>query len=576
MKHWWVKMIEFTNIVWKNLLSYGNNKTEFIFSKGINKISATNGSGKSSIIDALNYALFGKPYRKIKLSQLINSKNKKGMEVYLTFNKQDDVYRIERGLKPEFFRIFKNDELVPVSSSKKGYQEILEDDILGFNENLFNQVTVKSLTKNVSFMTLAKGEKRSIIENLFDIELFTIINKKAKQRADALDLTIKDTKKDIDNTTLLETQEVENLKNLLALQKKLKEESNQMIEGYNAEIGEIDISDEKMKKAVAIINTKKMQKNDKQIERKRWITEMSGYAEHRSEAKAKIESHEDKIHMLEGICGDCPKIKQLMEADDIERCHLSFANSELEIAKRAELVKTIDGEIKKMDEILANESYVTNTMRTNIERKEKLLNQIKMLKEKVITVDETKLKGYIEKKKILEGKYEELWNDKKHMTVLRSLFTDEGIKPLIIKKYLPNINKLLNTYLVKFNANMMFNFDSEFNEIILSKHQEDYSYFSFSEGEKKRIDLAVLFAFIKFAMHKNQKSNTNLLVFDEILSGLDVLGASSLFEILKEHKDYQNKCIITINHNADIDDEYFDKIYEVDKEKGFSRITRVN
>ena len=155
---------------------------------------------------------------------------------------------------------------------------------------------------------------------------------------------------------------------------------------------------------------------------------------------------------------------------------------------------------------------------------------------------------------------------------MKALFSDDGIKTLIIKKYLPSINKLLNTYLTKFNANMLFSFDNEFNEVILSKNQENYSYHNFSEGEKKRIDLAVLFAFIKFAMYKNKKSNTNLIIFDEILSGLDVFGVNALFDILKDHKDYQNKCILTINHNTDIENEYFDKTYEIFKEKGFSRI----
>ena len=565
-------MIEFKKIIWKNLLSYGNNNNEFNFEDGVFRISATNGSGKSSIIEALNYALFGKPYRKIKLSQLINSKNKKGLETYLYFKKQDDEYRIERGMKPELFKIYKNNELIPVSSSKKGYQEILVEDILGFNENLFNQIMVKSLTKNVSFMDLPKGEKRAIIENLLDIELFTLINKNIKKSIDATEVSLKDCKKDIETTTLLIEQEQANLEKLIQLQKKLKEESDEMIQSYTKEIDDMDEINAKYEKGLEIIKKKKPVKDSKRKEYQTLYNAKQEAQQKITEATTTINLNEKKIKFLSDTCGTCPKIKELQKADNIEECHSILEQSKIVVTDCIKQMSLIENEIKKLDEVLNKESSIITSLSSNKDRKTKLLNQIKLIKEKVVTVDESKLLEYNENKKNHTDNYKSLSSDKLHLTTLKALFSDDGIKTLIIKKYLPSINKLLNTYLTKFNANMLFSFDNEFNEVILSKNQENYSYHNFSEGEKKRIDLAVLFAFIKFAMYKNKKSNTNLIIFDEILSGLDVFGVNALFDILKDHKDYQNKCILTINHNTDIENEYFDKTYEIFKEKGFSRI----
>ena len=161
---------------------------------------------------------------------------------------------------------------------------------------------------------------------------------------------------------------------------------------------------------------------------------------------------------------------------------------------------------------------------------------------------------------------------KLHYQTLRTLYSDDGIKSIIINKYLPHINRLLNTYLARFNADMIFNFDNEFNEVVLTKYKEDFSYFSFSEGQKKRIDLAVLFSFIQFAIQKNRKSNTNLLILDEVMSGLDDVGKASLHEVLNDLKRKQNKCIITMNPDSDIDHDNYDIAYKTILEKGFSKL----
>lgn len=370
-------MIIFEKITWKNLLSYGNNTTEFVFNSGIYKISAINGSGKSSLIDAFYFALFGKPYRKIKLNQLINSKNKKGLEVVLHFTKQDDKYRIERGLKPDYFKIFKNDEIFPVSSSKKGYQQILEDDILGsYNENLANQVSIKSMTKNASFMTLDKANKKAIIENLFDIEMFTVISKLAKAKIDELETELSSTKKDLENTTLLIEQEIHNIEKLRNLQAKLQEESDSIIKGYEDEINELNAKNVKLNEGLKLITKYKT----KQSELNKKINELrlnkESFQREITSLETLIKASESKTNFLSKTCGECPKIKELMANDGIEDKQKTIENLKEKIKQEINSLTTLESELKKANEILYNETNVVNSIKSNNERIEKLTNQI--------------------------------------------------------------------------------------------------------------------------------------------------------------------------------------------------------
>jgi len=345
-----------------------------------------------------------------------------------------------------------------------------------------------------------------------------------------------------------------------------------MIAGYKKEIAALEAEIPKFEKGLEIIEKKKITKKEltqKVLEINR---EKSVLLQKTAELAGEIKANNSKIDYLTNICGDCPKIKDMLADADIADKQETIKAYEAEIGSLTDDLSKLAQDIAKVDEILANERFVASKLSDNRQRIQTLNNQIKAVQEKVITVDDSKLKEYNAKKVELTKKYNDLSVDKEHLSVLRGLFQDDGIKPLIIKKYLPAINRLLNTYLAKFNANMLFNFDAEFNEVILTKNKEDYSYYNFSEGEKKRIDLAILFSFIKFAMHKNQKSNTNLLIFDEIMSGLDYAGATSLFSILKEQQDFQSKCVITINHNSDLDNSYFNYQYEAVTENGFSKI----
>ena len=569
-------MIEFQELKFKNVLSYGNNYTTIIFKEGINRYFGVNGSGKSTPhLDALTFVLFGKAYREIKKGQLINSKNKKNLEVFLTFKKQDDSYRIERGMKPDFFKIYKNDVLVPVSSTVRGYQDILEEDILQFDENIYNQVTVKSLTKNMSFMTLTKAEKRKVTENLCDVEVFSIMGKNLKIKIDATEAELKIINKDIDNTNLLIVQEQSNLENLTNLKRRMEAEANQNIQLYKDEIKSLETTNDKYVVGLGIIAKKKIQKTAKLEE----ISVLKGFIDKAASAKAKaealIEMNAKKIKFMTNTCGECPKIKELLNDSELEESvkYLKDSVKTEEVRKKEWL--TLDTELGKINEIISNERFVSENLTKNKRRIIELTAAINKSSESVIEIDETRFKEYNTKLQNLKTTYNTKFRDKTHLTLLRGLCSDDGIKTFIIKKYLPTINKILNTYLTKFQTDIVFNFDVEFNEIVLTKYKEDYTYESFSQGQKKRIDLAVMFAFIKFAQMKNKKSDTNLLIMDEVLTSLDQQGTESVMQVLSDYRDKNNKCIITINHLTDMNQEFFDYSYNVTLEKGYSKITEV-
>lgn len=568
-------MINLIDIKWKNFLSYGNTLETFVFKKGVNRIIGINGSGKSSLVEIINFALFGRPYRKVKLPQLVNSKNKKDLYVELNFTKGEDVYRIERGIKPEIFRIFKNEEIVPVASSKRGYQQILEEDIIHSNENLFNQIGIKSLTKNLSFMGLSKNEKRNVVENIFDIELFTTMLKIIKSKVEATDFSISSIKKDISNTELLIEHEILNLDNLKKIQLKIEEESKIKVEELKEELYNIEQETKKYNVALDKINKNKKVKQNKLNEIELERRKIKIIRDRISTIQADIKLSVNKIKMFDEVCHGCSKIKELLVSENVESLQKEYKQCELDIEEIRSIITTKEVEIRRLDEILANEKFINGNIQRNTKRVAEINASVNIEVSREIDIDESKLKEQRKRVKELQAKYIKIGEQKKHFLILKSLFSDDGIKAFIIKKYLPTINKLLNSYLLKFNSDIIFNFDTEFNEIVLTRHKEDFSYFSFSEGQKARINLAVMFSFINFSIYKNKKANINVLVLDEILAGLDASGKQGLHTVLKEFTEQHQKSIITINHETELDPDNFDYIYEVKMNKGFSDMKEI-
>jgi len=390
-------------------------------------------------LDALNFCLFGKPYRKIKIGQLVNSVNKKGLEVSLTFSKGDDEYRIERGLKPDYCRIYKNDDLIPVSSTKRGYQEILEMDILHFNENLFNQIVVKSLTKNISFMTLSKFEKRNVIENILDIELFSIILKNIKSKIDTCEFSLSSYRKDISNTEMLIEQEISNIEKLKQIKYKIDEESKQKVDEINSELELLYEDVKKYELALSKLGKYKKLKTSKTFKINDFKKDIKNNRDKQTHIIASIKLVKQKVQMFKDNCGDCPKIKNILVTENIDELIQENKDLELHIEELRNEVQVIEDELRKIDEILANEKFINGNLDRSLNKIKDLEKSLYVEVAKEIIIDETiliKHKDYI---KELNQLFNKVSNEKKHLQVLKTLFSDDNIKAFIIKKYLNNV-----------------------------------------------------------------------------------------------------------------------------------------
>lgn len=569
-------MLDFKRVRFKNFLSYGNNWTEFEFNPGINRIAAANAQGKSSMTEAVYFALFGKPYRKINLANLINSINKSELIVELEFSVNKNEYKIVRSLKPNSFVIYENDVVKPLNSSTASYQDMLEKDILHFDENVFNQTSYKSTTKNISFLSLPKHERRQIVEGIFGIEMFSSMNKMCKDKFDEYNTEMYTIKKEIEYTSILIDQEISNLENLKRIQEKINQESEIKVIEIEKEISQLTSDVEQYNLALSKIEEYK-------IIQKQSIDELSTVKEKLSTVRnnnvridSEIKLAQFKIDLFNKTCAGCEKISSIMQDIDIDKLIQIKESNDSLIEKLLDSIEQLRKTNSKCEKILANEKFVNGNIQRANNRISELNKSIYIETNKEIKINASQLNEHKENKKLLETKYNEASDLKNHYNVMRTLLSDEGIKAFIIKKHLPHINKLLNTYLQKFNADILFYFNEEFNEIISSRYKENFNYFNFSEGQKRRIDLAILFAFMEFSKMRNKKSSNNILILDEISSTLDATGENGLYDILRDLVHKENKSVITVSHSGNIDPTKIDFLYEVELDKGFSKLQKVD
>lgn len=566
-------MIIFEKIKYKNILSVGNQFIEIDLA-GHDKtlITGKNGQGKSLLADALCFALYGKAFRKIKKDQMVNSVNKKKLVVELEFSIGPNKYKIIRGVAPSVFKVYINGKLKNQDASVKDYQSYLEQYILGMSEKTFRQIVILGSTAFVPFMKLNTGDRRAVVENLLDIQIFSFMNQIIKGRVSTLTTAFDEIQNQLsilNNSLHLKETHLEELREKDASK---VEENNTLISEYAARI---DSAGADIIKAQGLINTLMSEIGDETVLRGK-LSKLQGF-------KGTITNNVKKLNKDIAFFENndvCPTCTQDI-TQDIKDSHIKDRNDKIENVSAG--LSELESEIGKIEtsltqvtdalrEVAEHEKLITELRSTNNHLEEsiqRLENENASMQEENDTADKEKdiedIKTQIEE---LVGKRDELVKKGNYFAVLSEMIKDGGIKTKIIKTYIPVINILIKKYLGVLDFPVDFSFDESFSETIKSRNRDIFSYANFSEGEKLRIDLCLLFTWREVARLKNSAS-TNLILFDEIGSNsLDVDGLDAFMRIIsKEEK--QN--VFVISHNAAINDK-FSKILHFEKKGYFTQL----
>ena len=566
-------MIVFEKIRWKNFLSTGNVFTEVdLTTHKTNLIIGSNGAGKSTVLDALTFSLFGKPFRKINKPMLVNSINEKGCEVEVEFSIGKNEFKIIRGIKPNTFEIYQNGQMIDQSSTAVDYQKQLEQNILKMNYKSFTQIVVLGSSTFVPFMKLPVASRREIIEDILDIQIFSVMNTLLKDKVRDNNEEIKE----LEYQLKLSTDKIELQKNyMLELEKKTKSE----IEKKEAIIETL-----RQDKAAALKNVA-----DQTVVLTDYNTELKTLADNKKKLK-QLNTFRVKIQQKINACKKeteffinnhvCPTCTQEIGQDfrdlkinegDEELMTLEKGFTDLEKSieqeeKRESKFMELSEQIVEINSIINQLNYEITSLDQQIGNRETEIEDLNAPTSSKKAEFE-KLSAYVDEKKSIKDKFITSKKDKDTLSVAGQLLKDNGIKSRIIKRYLPAMNKLIGDYLRRMDFYVNFTLDENFEETIKSRYRDIFTYESFSEGEKARIDLALLLTWRSIAKLKNSV-DTNLLILDEIFDGsLDQNGSSELGWILRNFDDNTN--VFVISHKESLEGK-FDRTLKFEKVKNFS------
>lgn len=569
-------MLAFKSVQWKNFLSTGNspNKVE------LNKHSTTlivgkNGEGKSTILDALCFGLFGKPFRNIKKSQLVNSINGKNCVVEIEFAIGNSNYKIVRGTKPNLFDIFLNGDLINQDAAVKDYQKVLEQQILKLNYKTFTQVVILGSASFVPFMQLPAGQRREVIEDILDIRVFSTMNGILKEK-------ITETKSELSEIETKLKLITEKAKAQQKIIDSLTDTKNQNIKTLQDKIKtNNDTIGEKSDTAMTLIN----QINDlqKDIQNKDAILrDIDICKTNISKFNQKDSTIDESINFFENneVCPSCEQgiehnhkdsiVRKLNKSKEEHASKMKLLNEALsKLSGQLDQIGDISNQITDLNITLSTENNAI-TMLTKLNNELEI--EIRSLNENQgdIQTEKLSLKAYAEEALKLNGTKMDIAKKRNLQDIASILLRDTGIKTQIIKEYLPAMNKLINMYLSAMDFFVKFELDENFNEVIKSRFRDEFTYASFSEGEKMRIDLAILFTWRQIAKMKNSV-NTNLLLLDEIFdSSLDVAGTDYFLSVMD--KLGENSNIFVISHKGDVLLDKFQNNIRVEKTNDFSKI----
>ena len=572
-------MIIFKTIKWKNFLSTGNQFTEVnIESSDSTLIVGENGAGKSTILDALTYGLFSKPFRKINKPQLINSINRKDCLVEINFCIGSKEYSVIRGMNPGRFEIYIDNELLNQNAKAKDYQEILEKQILKLNWKSFTQIIILGSSSFRPFMQLNTAHRREVIEDLLDIQIFSIMimlikDKLNENRKNIGDLNsklelisekIKLQKRYIDEVVEINNDKIENIKNNISIH-------NQSVSEYENNIEECEKEIYKLESGLIGFD---------QISKL-----VDSYIKLESQISTKFKGVSKDINFFEDL-ENCPTCKQDIEVSHKDHVLDGLKNKSDEYS--GALIE-LESKIVENNSALQDMTLLKENIEKNVEKikgynfaikgDNDYIGKLNKEVEYLIKVqsksgdDQNKLVLLCEDQNELSKKLDKLKDERRYYEIALSLFKDSGIKTNIIRQYLPVMNKLINKHLGVMNCYFNFMLDENFNEEIKSRGRDKFSYDSFSEGEKMRIDLALLFTWRSIAKMKNSAS-TNLLILDEVFdSSLDGSGTEDFMKMLVElSKDVS---VYVISHKGDILHEKFPKVVKFEKKNNFSKMLAI-
>lgn len=570
-------MIIFRSIKWRNFLSTGNYFTEIDLNANQNTlIVGENGSGKSTLLDALCFALFGKAFRNINKPQLLNSLNQKDCIVEINFDTNNKSYKVIRGIKPNVFEIYCDGELVNQDAAARDYQEVLEKSILKLNYKSFTQIVILGSASFTPFMQLSSSDRRAIIEDLLDIQIFSTMNSVVKDRLSNNKDLISEEKHKINLT-----QQQYDLQKIHI--DKLKQNNDDKVKEYEQEIQSNSDTISSLLKENNTIDAE--------------IQKLQLVVDDKIETEAKVK----KITKLESqIENNLFKIRKdisfFQEHDDCPTCRQSIADSfkkeELETLSvkskecehgLTELEKKLLLEQEKLQDISEKQSQIQKRqvkIATNNATVSELNKYIAKLQKQILELqncktvtdkEEVELKTINDSLDLMKKELKLLIEDKNYLEVAGNLLKDTGIKTKIVRQYLPIINKLVNKYLSTLDFFVNFNLDESFKETIKSRYRDEFSYNNFSEGEKSRIDLSLMLTWRAVSKLKNS-SNTNLLILDEVFdSSLDNNGTEYLMNILHM---LEGTNLFVISHKGDILQDKFSNVIRFQKIKNFSKVIK--
>ena len=571
-------MITFEKLRWKNFLSTGNFFTEIQLNRSNSTlIVGQNGAGKSTILDALCFVLFGKPFRKINKPQLVNSINEKDCTVEIEFTIGDRRYKVIRGIKPNIFEIYCNDKMVNQDAKVKDYQEHLEKLILKLNYKSFTQVVILGSASFVPFMQLSPSDRRTIIEDLLDIEIFSTMNVLLKQR-------LADNKENITTSKSsmeLLVEKIKLQKENIELHKKNSDEeiAKKRQEVANNQTQAVTITNEISAINTTVAGLMKSIENSEVLQKK-----SSKLTQLESQMESRVKKLDKDITFFHDN-DNCPTCKQGLEHEfkteqvttlsttkqEVQNGLIEINRQIQEVNDELNLISNINKDITKHNLESAKKWATLESINKYVKNLETEIVELEQKKDNIENNNEHLKELKAELSKSVEYQ-KELITEKQYFDFASGMLKDSGIKTRIIKQYLPIMNKLINKYLTSMNFFVNFNIDENFEETIKSRYRDAFSYYNFSEGEKFRIDVALLLTWRQIARLKNSV-NTNLLILDEVFdSSLDTGGTDEFMKLIYDLGQDTN--VFVISHKGDQLFDKFRSVVRFEKKNNFSQMAK--